>query len=198
MAGSGIPMLPGGVEVAAAAIVILTGDAIPLPGSQVGSPWGIYLNGVPVVLADTVTALDYRKDSLLSTYPIEGGKFETYNKVAQPFDARVRFVAGGSLANRTAFLASIEAIVDDYKLYDVVTPEIVYSSCNVKHHSYHRTSANGLGLMEVDVWLDQIRVSTAQTGGGTASASGADQTNGGAVQPVVPSSGQAAAATGFN
>jgi len=195
ISNSGIPPLLNAVSTVSA--VLLTADAI---GGLLGllggpSPWGIYLNGEVVVIADAVTAVEYKKDSHISDYPIEGGKFETYNKTAQPFDVRVTFVAGGSDANRALFLSSIEDIVDDYNLYSVITPEATYQNCNVVHHDYRRTTQNGRGIIAVTVWLKQVRISTSSTGSTTAQPSGASAVNGGSVQTSTPSSAQSAAAT---
>lgn len=197
-AAPGVPaLLTGTSALLSTGLTLLTGDTFSGFG-QTGIPqWGIFLNGQPVVLADSVIAFDYKKESTISDYPLEGGQFETYNKVAIPFDARVKFSAGGSQSNRAAFLASIQAIVDDYNLYDVVTPEIVYTSCNIRHHDYQRTSHNGLGLLSVTIWLQQVRVSVGQAGSNTKSASGANQVNGGSVQPIAPTSAQATSAQGF-
>ena len=118
----GVPPLLNGA-IAATAVTLLTADLISTAGMGAPSQWGIFLNGSPVVLADTVLAVEYKKDSQVSKYPIEGGGFESYNKVATPFDVRVTLATGTSDENRAAFLASVEAIVNDYNLYTVTTPE---------------------------------------------------------------------------
>lgn len=197
---SGVPPLLNAVSTVSA--ILLTADAI---GGLLGllggaSPWGIYLNGEAVVIADAVTAIEYKKDSHISDYPIEGGKFETYNKVAQPFDVRVTFIAGGSDSNRALFLSSVESIVDDYNLYSVITPEATYQNCNVVHHDYRRTTQNGRGIIAVTVWLKQVRVSTSSTsstGASTAQPSGASAVIGGSPQAVTPTSAQSSAITAY-
>ncbi len=174
-------------------IELLDSDsALGLPNSA--SQWGVYRNFAPVVLADSVIDLSLKKEWSLSDAPQEKGAFETYDKVILPYDVRIRFSAGGSLANRTAFLASIEAIAGDLNLYDVVTPESVYTSVNVVHYDFKRTASAGLGLITVDIWLLQVRVvNGSQTSdatnpnsgtgtGETAAPSGADAVNGGTVQ----------------
>ena len=83
----------------------LIGEIAP-PGSQ----WGVFSGGAPVITADTVTSLDYKQEWAISDFPVERGAFESYDKVALPYDARVRFAAGGSAANREALLGSIAAV----------------------------------------------------------------------------------------
>lgn len=130
-----------------------------LIGYGAGQPpqWGIFENGLPVVLADTVTSFGYKQDWAVADYPVERGGFESYDKVNTPFRIHIQFVSGGSLANREALLASIAAIGDTLTLYDVLTPEAVYIGVNVEHYDYRRASNNGLGLMIVDVGLLEIR-----------------------------------------
>lgn len=161
----------------------------PVPSPQ----WGIFLGGAAVVAADTVLSLDYKQEWVIADYPLEGGAFQTYDKVQTPYDARVRFVAGGSESNRQALLNSIAAIAGDYNLYDVVTPTAVYASCNVRHYDYHRSADRGRGMIAVDVFLSEVRV-TVNAGGAlasnTASPSGADAQSGGSVQPTQATSAE--------
>ncbi len=193
----GVPALLSG-PFAATTAVLLVADAISsLLGGGPSEQWGIFLNGNPVVLADTVTTFEFKKESVISDYPIEGGLFETYNKVATPFEVEIALCAGGSDANRASFLASIDEILDDFNLYDVATPERVYSSCNVMRSNYRRTVTNGRGVLSVPIRLKQVRVSSASSGSPTASPSGASPVNGGAVQPVAPTSSQSSAADGI-
>lgn len=124
-----------------------------------GSPpqWGIFLNGAPVVIADTVTSFGYKQAWAIADYPVERGGFESYDKVNTPFQIQIQFVSGGSEEKRQALLDSIAAIGDQLTLYDVLTPEAVYIGVNVESYDYRRTATNGLGLMIVDVGLLEIR-----------------------------------------
>jgi len=186
-----------------AGIALVAADALGLPlFGSIGTQWGIFRQGRPVVVCDNVAAFDHKADWAISDYPVEGGQFESYNKVTIPYDVRMVFTAGGSEANRTALLNSLRAIVGDLNFYDAVSPEAVYTPVNLVHLDYRRTAQNGVGLLVVSVWCRQVRqVASSQTGaaggadasgtdtpsatgsvGETASPSGADQTNSGAVQ----------------
>jgi hypothetical protein len=170
----GVPILfgNGASFFSSAAITILTSDT--LLGYGAGAPplWGIYQNGAPVVIADTVTELDYRQEWSVADYPVERGGFESYDKVNTPFRIRIRFASGGSVANREALLASIAAIGDTLDLFDVVTPEAVYTSVNVERYDYRRSATNGLGLMIVDIDVLEIREDPGQNFQNTVSPSG--------------------------
>lgn len=188
-------------------IALAAADAIGLPFFGSGAAeWGIFRRGAPVVVCDNVVAFDHKADWAISDYPVEGGQFESYNKVTIPYDVRLVFTAGGSEANRAALLNSLRAIVGDLNYYDAVSPEAVYTPVNLVHLDYRRTAQNGVGLIIVSVWCRQVRQvksSTAGAAGGadatgsdtpsangetgeTAAPSGADQANSGAVQPTSP------------
>lgn len=171
---------------------VLTADAADFSGFEQAQQWGIFKDGEPVVVADSVNAFGYMQDWPISTYPVEEGGFETYDKVQLPFEQRVRFVTGGDREDRQALLDSIEAIAGDLNLYDVVTPEKVYLSCNVIHCDYERNEGRGAGLIRVNVYLMEVRVAASAQYNSATPVSNAkdpgsnDQVNNGTVQPQTP------------
>ena len=175
-------------------ITMMTQDAVDYFSGDFGPQWGIFSGGGAIVTADTVASMEYKQDWVIADFPIEQGSFESYDKVATPFDARVRFVAGGTEAARAALLSSIASIAGDTNLYDVVTPEAVYSPANIRHYDYRRASNSGLGLLIVDVWLEEIRQAGSSGTQTTSAPSGADQQNGGSVQPQAATSGTSGSA----
>lgn len=179
----GVPAVLRAVGAVSTAVNLLTSDAISLfGGSLFSQQWGIYLNVVPVVLADNVVSFDYRQQWTISDYPVEQGAFESYDKVQTPFNGRFRFTAGGSETNRQLLLDSIAVIAGDLNLYTIITPEAVYASCNVTHYDYSRSSNNGAGLITVDVWAEEVRQTVTAAMSNTASPTAASQVNVGTVQ----------------
>lgn len=170
---------------------VLTADAAPAAFDS-STQWGIFLDGAPVIVADQVNAFSYKQDWPLSTYPVEQGGFETYDKVQLPFEPRVRFATGGTQGDRQALLDSIAAIAGDLKLYDVVTPEAVYTSCNVTHYDYERNEGPGAGWIKINVYLMEVRITasaqynTATPLANTQSPTAADPVSNGTVQPLTP------------
>ncbi len=165
---AGVPALARDPNAVVDVIAMLTQDASISFGAPVDDQWGIFLDGSPVVQADSVVSFSYKQDWAIADYQVEQGGFESYDKVERPFDVRVRYSAGGDDANRLALLNSIAAIADDLNFYDVATPEKTYQSANVQHYDYARTSVNGVACLTVDVWLLEVR----ETGTATASTSG--------------------------
>lgn len=163
-----------------------------------GTRWGIFSEeGIPLLIGDSVKAFDYKKDARLADYPLEKGGFGSYNKVQTPYDARLSFSVGGTEASRAAFLKMCDKLIASLTIVTAVTPEISYPSANVVHYDLRRTSQNGVTLLTVEVWIQEVR-QTARTeftqAGETASPSGADVQSGGQVQAATPNPVQEAAA----
>jgi hypothetical protein len=55
-----------------------------------------------VITAELVVGFEFRNDWTISDYPVEGGIFESYDKVFLPYLAKVRFASGSSV-NRLTF-----------------------------------------------------------------------------------------------
>lgn len=182
----GVPSLPRSPGATAAAVELLLRDAI--SGALGFGPqrWGIFRNGSPVVLADAVASVDFKRDWAVADYPIERGSFESYDKVEMPFGVRVRYAAGGSEQHRRAYLASIAAIAGTLDLYDVVTPEETYLNVNVQHYDFQRRNSNGVGMIAVDIWLVQMRVDAVAAFSNTKAPTAAANVNGGTVQTSTP------------
>lgn len=170
----------------------LADDAVSVAADPAQQNWGIFLNGEPVVDADCVVSFEYRQDWKISDYPVEQGGFESYNKVATPYDVRVRYANGGSEQNRQALLTTAETIGASLDLYSVVTPEKTYRSANVTHYDYRRTSNNGVGLIQVEFWLEEVRVTAVTTFSNTKTPAGSGNVKGGNVSPTEATADQQA------
>lgn len=189
MAIIGLPSLPFGINVFVPVPRIVS-DIISFLTGFSGSQWGIFQDGQQVLTADSVNALGYKQEWSISNYPVEEGAFESYDKVSTPFDVRVRLVSGGSEENRQALLDDIAALAGNLELYDVVTPEAVYESCNIAGYDYRRTSESGAGMIILDVRLQEIRETATAEFSNTQSASAKSQVNGGTVQGVPTTTSQ--------
>lgn len=186
----GVPPLPRDPFAIAAGVVLLAADAIGIFGTSLNPEWGIFKSGVPVVIADNVVSVDFKRDWNLADFPIEQGAFESYDKVQVPFDARVRFSAGGAAEDREALLISVQRVAASLDLFDVVTPEITYTNVNVVHYDYRRQARGGLGLLVVDVWCQEVRVTATATFSNTQAPASASAVNDGTVQTTAAASAQ--------
>ena len=174
---------------------LLVADAVLSIIGLFGNQWGIFQNGIPVIVPDTVATVEYKQAWLISDYPVEEGAFQSYDKVQTPFEATIRMAVGGSTADRQVFLEDVAAIAGTFDLYDVVTPDAIYQSANVVSYDYRRTAHEGLGLLVVDIRLVEVRVTATTQFSNTQSPSGANTTFTGAVNPATPTPAQAATAS---
>jgi hypothetical protein len=183
----GVPPLPGGPAPFPAPTPTLARADAPGVFSLIGqSRWGLFgPGGASILTVDAVASIEYAKDFSVSKYPQQKGSFESYNKVEEPFIAKIGFLLGPS---RHIFLDEVEAWLKSLEFVTVVTPEISYPSANLVHFGYRRTQRHGVTLMLVEVWCEEIRV-TATTGAGvgnndTASINGNDTRPNGTALPT--------------
>lgn len=182
----GVPALAIPSAVASVAFLALDAAALLFPSSV--DVWGIFLNGASAVPLNSVVRFDYRQDATLSDYQVEQGGFQSYNKTQLPFDSRLRITSGGTIADRQEMIAAIEAVYASLELYDIVTPEKIYTSVNCNHIDYNRQAMTGLGMLIIDIWFEEIRQTGTTTFSNTQSPAAAGGSNTGTVQPQAPPS----------
>jgi hypothetical protein len=145
--------------------------------------WGLYANGVPVLVADSVFGVEYARDYKISDYQQEQGAFASYNKVQTPYIAKVTYLVGSSGDERAAFLAAAEQVVASLNLVTIFTPEIPYLNANPTHIGYRRTAEQGVSLLMVEIWCEQVRIIGAGALSNTQSINGASATQNGNTTP---------------
>jgi hypothetical protein len=201
-------------------VTILAADAAQLVKAFAPPQWGIFDQfGGPLLVGDSVVAVDYRREYRISDYPVEQGGFGSYNKVAEPYDIRVtiavsgkgtilsNLATGGALGaiftgvdtaviNRTQFLNQLENSAQSLDLVDVHTPEYTYIGLNIVHHDFRREARNGVTLLTVDIWLREVRVTATSQFTQTQDPSGANAQSSGTVQAASPTPAQAGAIGG--
>jgi hypothetical protein len=104
-----VPALPGvpallrdGTGLLGSLPVLEVADALGVLGISATPQWGIFdSNNKQIVDATSCISVDFRGDYAISTYPVEKGGLQSYNKVIQPFDVRVTLTCAQSQANRT-------------------------------------------------------------------------------------------------
>jgi hypothetical protein len=200
----GVPPVLRAIGGATTNIVMLAADAVAIIRLFRGPQWGLFANGVPLLIGDSVLAFDFRKEWRISDYPIEQGGFRSYDKIEVPFDVRITFAVSGSPsllsslipgaagwmapANRTAALTALDAAAKSLDLITAVTPEAQYQNCNIVHYDYRREARGGTTLIRVDVWLVEIRIAPSPQFTETKTEAAADPASGGGVQatPLPP------------
>jgi hypothetical protein len=186
-----VPGVPALTSYSDSPSALMAVDTLISVASSFAPLWGVFAEGMPVIIPATVFGsignevgvlsvvasiigfpnvvpvvastleFDYSAQSPISNYPQENGAFQSYNKVQTPYDVRLKIAAGGSSAVRQALFSTLDALRTSPSLVDVVTPEKVYRSCNCKHVDYRRTAARGVDLILAEVWFEEVRVKAA-------------------------------------
>lgn len=189
-AAPGVPALLSTIDQVQNTVVLAVADALLVLNMFAPPQWGLFASGVQVVKPDSVISVSYRQDDRISSAPQEQGGFNSYNKVALPYDARITFAKGGTVAQKNAFINSIMAAQKSLNLYEVVTPEAVYFSANVVHHDYDRSQRSGAGLLLVDVWVEEVRIGGTSQFTNTQNSASQSSQNQGQVQAGTPTSSE--------
>lgn len=177
--------------------VFLGGQAIIMPASVLGSfavgnlaPLQSIasLLGVPNILPVIASTIEFefKQDWPISDYPQEQGAFQSYNKVELPSEVRLKLACGGAPSTRRVFLDTCQAIAKSFDLFDIATPEIVFTSMSAHHLDWRRAARNGVQLIVVDLWFEKVQVTSTATFTTTQQPGNAGQQSIGAVQPQTP------------
>jgi len=130
--------------------------------------WGIYLPAKParpplkqqaarlVLEVDGFLDFELQNASQVSGYRIEQGKFASYNKVDSPYSINCVLVKNGDEETLRKFLIDLDRISNDINLYDIVTPQQVYSNANVLQYSYRRNAQEGYNTLYIYLTFVQI------------------------------------------
>ncbi len=129
------------------------------------SKWSINdSTGEAIIIPDSVVEFSYRGEQSISDAPMPNGSFASYNKVKSPFDIRIIMTCSGSESmSRTAFLQSLESMLQSVDLYDIVTPDSAYENCNMVHFDYSKRSDRGMVMIIAECGFRQVRVSGSRT-----------------------------------
>ena len=187
-----VPLLPGVPPVlrsptSASSLlpqILLTADTI--LNALFQGQWGVYDQyGSPLIIGDSVMGFDYRNETKNSTYPIEDGGFQSYNKVQVPYDAKITFAIDGDVVERSTFLQDCDALARSTQLVNVVTPEMTYVNANATRCEYSRTRDNGgVSMIQVTMFFEEVRQGVTATFTNTTNPSDQDAAANGTVQPT--------------
>lgn len=181
MSTDGAPDLLSGAAPAAAPKAA-TADA---SGTQQAgkAEWGIYFKGDKLIEPDSIIAIEYTREWAIADFQIEGGGFASYDKVARPYDIRLRITKGGTEQDRRAFLSDIELISESLDLFDIVTPIKTYLSVSVSRLGLGQAASAGVGLLTIDLGIREVRITAGVSFTHVKDPGSAATVNSGTVQP---------------
>jgi len=173
----GVPALARNGKYVGAALTVLSEF---LPEDLFGTKWGIISKtGTAVLKPDSFVDFDYKEERKIPNYPIESGSFQSYNKVALPFDCRLTVTCSGNKSmKKPAFLAAIEKLMASLELVTIVTPDGNYPNCNLVHVDYRREARQGATLIIAQLWFQEVRIAQAAALPTSAPSAAANTSNG--------------------
>lgn len=181
------PVLRNALSQALAPVTKLLGDALGISFTQQTQIWGLFdKDGNLVLEADSVLSVGYSKEWRISSYPVEDGAFQSYNKVETPGEPRLVLAKGGNEGARADFLNALDDITASLDLYTVITPTVSYDSVNVVRYDYSRQADKGAQIIIASLALEQVRVTATADFTSTKSDSGSSTVNNGTVQYTGP------------
>jgi len=154
----GVPAIPRSPSFPTLAPTQTTSVTNPLP--PLLTQWGFVLDSgeVPIV-PDSFVDFEYREERKIPNYPVEGGSFASYNKVALPFDVKVTVSCNGKgQMTKEDFLNAIENLISSLTLVNVITPNATYNNCNLIHYDYRRESKQGVSLLIVALSFQEVKI----------------------------------------
>ena len=188
---SGLPSLLSGVAALTNKYSLISADAVRvLQLFSNSTQWGIYNNGTLAISPDSIQSLNFKNEYKISDYPQELGAFESYNKVKTPYSIKIRMSKAGTDVQRKQFLTDVENATGSLALFDTIMPERTYSNGNIISYEFVRQTTGGIGILIIDLNIEEVRTNTTTSYTYTALASGKDPSSTGAVQTQTPTSSQ--------
>ena len=179
----GVPALQRAAPYVGAALTLL-GEFLPL--NIFGQDYAILATNTKsqLLVPDSFVDFEYKKEAKIPIYPMQGGAFQSYNKVVMPSDIKVTVTCSGNLTmSKQEFIQRITAMINSLVLVDISTPDEVYKNYNLIHVDYKRESTRGATMLIAQLWFQAVMIVTPATNN-TAAPSGASATSLGSLTPI--------------
>lgn len=119
---------------------------------------------------DGLAAINASGSAAITTAPVEGGKYQSINKVRDPAKVRCSVLVSGltgftgaipnifnlSLTTQSEILATIKTMLETATTYDIETPKETLESFDLIGHSYSVTSQMGVTLLTVHLDFQEV------------------------------------------
>jgi hypothetical protein len=139
---------------------------------------------------DSCVSIGFDGEVDIPDYPLEGGSFETYNKVDRPFIVVARLAKSGAADQIAAFEKTLIQLKGGLDPLTVLTPEYAHVNVNVVKVSFRRSAEAGANMIVADVTLKQMRLAAPPEFSNTATPAGATPVDSGNVQARPPTTAE--------
>lgn len=129
-----------------------------LDNSQYGQ-WSVVdaESGSTIVAFTSFLDMDYKSETKVTDQPTEEGGFFNYNKVATPEEVYVTLAMQGDDDALGRAILDLKTYEQSTKLVSAVTPTVVVTSQTLAGLNFTRRSQDGLGLLVVELHLQEVR-----------------------------------------
>lgn len=106
----------------------------------------------------------------ITTAPVEGGKYQSINKVKEPSVVRCEIIITGltgfsggmpnifdlTFSSQSSVLDTIKTMLSTANTYDIETPKETLESYDLIDHSYEVTSQRGVSMLTVYLYFEEV------------------------------------------
>ncbi|WP_440863094.1 phage baseplate protein [Symbiopectobacterium purcellii] len=106
----------------------------------------------------------------ITTAPVEGGKYQSINKVKEPSIVRCAIVISGltgfsgsipnlfdlTFTSQSRVLETIKSMLETAEVYDIETPKETLTSYDLVDHSYEVTSQHNVSLLTISLYFQEV------------------------------------------
>lgn len=120
--------------------------------------WGVFdSNNEKVIVATTFVELGHNASSKIARFFMEQGTFANYNKVNESNETSILMIKQGTFDELGVYINEVEALKRSTGLFDIVTPERVFTSVNLESYDYKRSVADGVNMIAFNMHFVEVR-----------------------------------------
>lgn len=111
---------------------------------------------------DTFQSADVKKESRVTSMPVENGSFVSYNMVQAPKELNCMISKRGFVPDLMKFVDALMSYVDSTNLVTIVTPEYEFTNMKITKFNYTRSADNGVDVIYAELSCVEIREVTSK------------------------------------
>ena len=111
---------------------------------------------------DTFQSADVKKESKVTSMPVENGSFVSYNLIQAPKELNCMISKRGFVPDLMKFVDALMSYVDSTNLVTIVTPEYEFEKMKITKFNYTRSADNGIDVIYAELSCIEIREVTSK------------------------------------
>ena len=103
-----------------------------------------------------------KKESKVTSMPVENGSFVSYNIIQAPKELNCMISKRGFVPDLMKFVDALMSYVDSTNLVTIVTPEYEFTNMKITKFNYTRSADNGVDVIYAELSCVEIREVTSK------------------------------------